>query len=56
MKTIKIDEKLHKQLLLIKSVFGYKTLNETIDMCLGEFVEQNCFSDVREAIYDIIKK
>ena len=37
MKTLKIKEDTHKQLMYIKTRYGYKTLDETIDMCIGEF-------------------
>lgn len=37
MKTIKISKATHKELMYIKTKYGYSTLDETIDMCIGEF-------------------
>lgn len=38
MKTIKISEATHKDLQKIKAYYGYKTLSETIDICIDSFL------------------
>lgn len=45
MKTIKITEQVHKALTIIKNLYGYKTLDETIDMCIGKFAHNEQIED-----------
>lgn len=45
MKNVKVDNLVLESLKEIKDYFGYKTLNETIDMCIGEFWHKNMPTD-----------
>ena len=54
MKTLKISEKTHRALCLIKNYHEYKTLDETIDMCIGEFIENEYLEDDKEQLKRMI--
>lgn len=51
MKTIKINEKTHKVLKIIKAYKGYKTLDETIDMAIVDFAYQEGIEDQIKDVY-----
>ena len=50
-KTVKISKEVHKALTIIKNLYGYKTLDETIDMCIGEFAHQEQIENQLKDVY-----